>query len=107
MPSFRQFYGSKNVNAKWLAGRILKGKILSVEPETLTAPDKTENTKLVATVQGIDKKVVFNATACDAMAKKFGEDYSKWIGKTIKLSPGVTQMNGEAKDCVVVTPEGK
>lgn len=107
MPSFRNFYGSKNVNAKWLAGRTLKGKITSVEPETLIAPDKTENTKLVATVAGIDKKVILNATACDAFAAKYGEDYSKWVGKIMKLAPGTVQLNGKEVDCVRVLPDGK
>lgn len=107
MPSFRQFYGSKNVNVEWLAGRTLKGKILSIAPETLKATDGRENTRLVATVQGVEKLVAFNATASKAFAKKYGDDYDKWVGKAVKLSPGTTMFNGKEVDCVVVQPDGK
>lgn len=104
MPSFRNFYGSKFLNAKTLGKRKVKGKILSADPQSIKGTDGTVATRLVIQVSGEEKPIALNSTNANALGEAYGEDYEKWIGKLVLVTVGKAQFQGQDVDGLKVTP---
>jgi hypothetical protein len=95
MLDWRKFYGGNYLSAKALGKRTLKGKILSVSPETIKGTDDETNTRLCVELEGEDKKIPLNAGNAEALAAKFGDDCGKWKGKKVIVDIHMTTYNGK------------
>lgn len=107
MPSYKDFYGSSYLAAKDLGKRIIKGKILTVGPETIKGKDSEETTRLVISISGEDKQVALNASNANRLGTAFGEDFTKWKGKSVQVNVATVQFAGKDVDGLYVKPVGK
>lgn len=69
-------------------------RIVDISPVKVKDTDKTE--KLVATLEGQEKKLVLNATNVGVLRQRFGDDYSAWVGKGITLASVAATYQGQA-----------
>jgi hypothetical protein len=104
MATWKDFYGSNYISSKTLKGGKIKGKILAVNPETMTGTSGKEATRLCCTLQGQDKLLPLNATNAEAMAKKYGDNYDKWKGRTVEVSTTKRTFAGNEVDGLLVRP---
>jgi len=95
MPNWQDYVGGNIAKAKDYAGKNKKGKIVSMELIEVKGKDNTQQTRLCAMVGGIDKAIPFNRTACEAFAKKYGDDYNKWLNKPITVNSKDTGKTGD------------
>ena len=100
MPRASDFLQSSTINADAVGDKPVKLKIVSVSPET-TRDDKI---KLGLQFDKFDdRKLLLNATNLKALIKVFGEDYSKWVGKSVTLKIEDTMFLGEPTKGVRIT----
>ena len=107
MASWQDFYGTGYLSAKALGKKKIRGKILAVYPETTKVGGKDEKTQLCLEVAGEDAKVLLNKTNATALGAAWGDNFNKWIGKTVEIKTGPTTYAGKAVPGLFVTPVGK
>lgn len=101
MPKASEFIQSSTINADLIGDKPLKVKILEVSPES-TRDDKV---KLALTFdKHNDRKLLLNATNLKIMIAAYGDDYSKWVGKTLTLKTENTLYMGEPTKGVRINP---
>lgn len=107
MPSFRDFGGSRFQSAEKFTQKTIKGKILECGPETIEPKDGESTTVLAIRINNHDKLFRVNVTNGEALAKKWGENYEKWIGKFVEITTVNTKMSGKAVKGFAMKPIGK
>lgn len=101
MPKASDFIQSSTINAETIGDKPVKVKILAVEPET-TRDDKT---KLGLTFDKFsDRKLLLNTTNLKLLIKAYGDDYTRWVGKSLTLKTESTMYMGEPTVGVRVVP---
>lgn len=100
------FYSGDFVTAEQLGHRKIKGKIVSCVPETRKFQGKDEATALEIEVSTLDGILRLNKTNARRLAKAYGDDPKKWVGKIIEVYAEDTQYMGEATKGVRVKPIG-
>jgi hypothetical protein len=104
MPSFKDFFGGKTLSAEKLGKRIIQGKILDCEPITIKSKEGEENLRLCIKVVGEDKFIALNSTNAHALGAKWGDDYTKWIGHTVKIFSAPTTFAGKNVKGISIQP---
>ena len=100
MPRASDFLQSSTINADAVGDKAIKVKIVSISPES------TRDDKIKLGIQFDkfdDRKLLLNATNLKTLIKHFGEDYSKWVGKSITLKAEDTLYLGEPTKGVRIT----
>jgi len=100
MPRASDFLQSSTINADAVGDKAVKVKIVSISPES------TRDDKIKLGIQFDkfdDRKLLLNATNLKTLIKAFGEDYSKWTGKSITLKSEDTLYLGEPTKGVRIT----
>jgi hypothetical protein len=87
-----------------LQGRDVTVEIESVEAGELVGSGGKKTRKPVARFRGKNKPLGLCATNCKTIAKLYGDDTDKWIGKRITLYPTTTSLAGETVECIRVRP---
>lgn len=104
---FNDIYGS---NSNWLKADDLQGAKPVV---TIATAEVKENTydgvtkkQIVLTFEGKDKCLGLNFTNAQRIAELTGtEDFSQWIGVSIKLYTDKVVIDGTSKPCIRIFPE--
>lgn len=65
---------------------------------------KTRKPFLVFAGKSGEKKLALNKTNGKTVAKLYGTDTDKWIGKRVTLYPTTTDFGGETVDCIRIKP---
>jgi hypothetical protein len=107
MASWQDFYGTGYLSAKALGKRKIRGKIITVFPETTKGSTKEEKTQLCMEVTGEDAKILLNKTNAAALAAVFGDNFAKWVGRTVEIKTAPTTYAGKAVQGLLVVPIGK
>lgn len=88
----------------------VKVKELDLEGQelTITAAEVKEigdRDKIVLSFEGNDNTLVVNSTNANIMGEAFGDNYTKWPGKAIKLTLTKVRYQGALVDSVQVQPQ--
>lgn len=105
MADWRTMYDSNWVKAWDLGGKDWTVEIARVEAGTVE--DKSRNKKdriAILWLKGGKKPLGLNKTNCKTIAGMYGNETSKWVGKSITLFPTQTQMAGNTVDCIRIRP---
>jgi hypothetical protein len=94
-------YGSSFLKASDLQGKTVPCQIAKVAREEFQSGD----IKWVVSFLGKDKRFVLNKTNAELIAQMHGDDMDLWTGKTIKIFPTKTNMQGNMVDCIRVKDE--
>jgi hypothetical protein len=108
---------SSSVTGAWVKGSELRSgtkcKLVSeTTPQTSQFKNKDGSVKMqdVAKIrlEGDDepKNISLNRATIDALVDAFGEDSSKWIGKTLTAETEKTQIAGKRVTVVYLVPDG-
>jgi hypothetical protein len=106
MASFRDFIGGKYQAAKNFSQKKIKGKITKAGPESITDRDGDENTQIIIYLNNWDKGFSMGVGNCERLAKKWGEDVDKWVGKIVELKVVDKEAFGEPCKGFEATPIG-
>lgn len=92
-------------DARWLTVAHLGGeektvKIEKVEKGELTGRDGSKTHKLVLRFVGKDLPWAVPKTNCALLAKAWGNDASKWVGKSVVLYPTTVLSFGENVEAI-------
>lgn len=99
MPDYEEIYGGD-----FLAAKDLKSK-LEAEITQIDLQDFGDSQKLIATLKGVDKKLVLNKTNAKRVAGIANtNDYTQWPGTKIMLYKIVTTFGKEEVDAIRVKP---
>lgn len=103
MASFRDIYKKPLLSAKNLGKRVINAKILECYPETMT--DKNNNSKdtLIIELDDNETRISLNKGNAVELAKSFGDDYTEWVGRRVKVTTHKTEYMGKSCDGLLVT----
>lgn len=82
--------------------RVVTIKSIAVE-EVLQAGGKKDQCT-VLTLAGGEKPMIINSTNSKTLAKLYGSDDDKWIGKSFTLYASTTSVAGEQMECLRIRP---
>jgi len=99
MTTKEHFFPSKYLNASVL-GKPTEAVIEALREEDVQTEDGLEK-KPVLHLKGL-KPLILNVTNWKSIAKQFGDDSTKWPGKTIRLVVVEVDAFGEVKPAVRV-----
>ena len=94
--------------SKWLAAADLEGDDRIVKIKGITAAEEVgqqKDKRPIVYFQGVEKGMVLNKTNAKRIAKLYGNDTDKWIGKSITLYPSECDFGDETVPCLRVRPE--
>ncbi len=94
--------------SKWLAAADLMGDDRIVQVKQIIPSEEVGQSKdkrPVVYFQGVEKGLVLNKTNAKRIAKLYGPDTDKWIGKSITLYPSECDFGDETVPCLRVRPE--
>lgn len=94
--------------SKWLAAADLMGEDRIVQVKQIIPSEEVGQSKdkrPVVYFQGVEKGLVLNKTNAKRIAKLYGPDTDKWIGKSITLYPSECDFGDETVPCLRVRPE--
>lgn len=80
------------MKASDLTGAVT-AEILGVESKEIK---EGEGQQLVVKLQGQEKGWVLNSTNANSLIKKHGDDYSKWVGKTVTIASVAVDFEGKS-----------
>jgi hypothetical protein len=97
-------------NSSWLKAEDIKGAKPLVTIETAEVGESTYDgvtkKQIVLTFTGKEKKLGLNFTNAARIAELTGtEDFSEWIGTSIKLYVEKVKVGNEMKDAIRIFPE--
>lgn len=95
MQSVKDLYRPACLSAKNLKNKKIKGKIEAVYVETMGKGKDKEKDKLVIEIEQGETRIALNKTNAVVLAKAFGDDYSKWVGKPIIVQTMETTYMGD------------
>jgi len=101
MAKVSEEYGGSFLKAADLQGKTVPCQIASVAKEEFQSGDL----KWVIKFHGKDKRLVLNKTNAEIIAQAHGDDMDLWPGKTVKLYPTKTNMQGSMVDCIRIKDE--
>lgn len=101
MAKVSEEYGGSFLKAADLQGKTVPCQIASVAKEEFQSGDL----KWVVRFHGKEKRLVLNKTNAEIIAQMAGDDMDGWVGRTIKLYPTKTNMQGNMVDCIRVKDE--
>ena len=104
MPSFRDLYKKPLLSAKNLGKKTLTGVITTIYPETIKDPKGKTEDKLVLELDDDTTRIALNKGNAVALASAFGDDYTEWQGKKVKVLTQKTHFMGEQVDGLLVVP---
>lgn len=107
MPSFKDIYRTPLLSAQRLGKEKIQGPIESIAIETVKGTKGEEQTKLVVEMSNGDVRIALNKGNAQLLAKKWGDDYEKWVGKVVKVATHKTQYMGKEVDGLLLEPVGK
>jgi len=102
MGHYRLMYPSEYLNAADLHDKEVKATIETVKVEEVPGVDGKKAPKPVITFKGAHKRWPLPKTCAKLIAKAFGPDTDKWVGKAITLFPTTCQAFGQETECVRV-----
>jgi len=105
--SWKQFYGGNYMSAKVFGNRKLKAKIEAVDDEDVGQKGKQGRHQVVLTLAGESRKYPLNKTNIEALDKAWGEDFDKWVGKTVEVSTTDRTYEGNAVKGLLIKPVKK
>jgi hypothetical protein len=94
--------------SKWLAAADLMGEDRIVQVKQIIPSEEVGQSKdkrPVVYFQGVEKGLVLNKTNAKRIAKLYGPDTDKWLGKPITLYPSECDFGDETVPCLRVRPE--
>jgi hypothetical protein len=104
MPDYRAMFDRDYIGAWDLPGDVVV-TISAVEAGTIKGDKGRTSRKPIIRFKGKEKALLGNKTNCKIIARLYGTDTDKWIGKDITLFPTTTEMGGETVDCIRVRPQ--
>jgi hypothetical protein len=105
MPHYKSMFdASEFLFAFDLDGKDVVVQIAKVEAGTITGKDGRKAKKPMVVFRGSSKKLALNKTNAAIVAKLYGTDPTKWVGKWLTLYPTTTSFGGEIVDCIRVRP---
>ena len=107
MPSFRDVVGSKFQAAKDFDKRNFKGKIIEVKREKQDHDDDDSDSRLIMKLNNHSKWFQLNVGNCESFAEKWGDDYEKWVGKTVIINTVARTMQGKPCRGFEMKPDSK
>lgn len=94
-------FPSKFLKASDLNGKPAIVRIAATPFEKLKSPNGVEQSKIVLSFHGTEKKLPLNMVNFDSVAAIVGNDESDtWVGHRIELYPTQTTMAGKLTDCI-------
>jgi hypothetical protein len=103
MSEFDDLYGGKYLNATELNGSVI-ATIEKIEEETFAKEGQKARPKKVLLFKGASKGVVLNKTNATVLAAAFGTDFTRWIGKPVKVAPESTSFGGKIVPAIRLYP---
>ena len=91
--------------SKWLAAADLNGEDRIVQIKQIIPSEEVGQSKdkrPIVFYQGVEKGMVLNKTNAKRIAKLYGADTDKWIGKFITLYPSECDFGDETVPCLRV-----
>ena len=91
--------------SKWLAAADLNGEDRIVQIKQIIPSEEVGQSKdkrPIVYYQGVEKGMVLNKTNAKRIAKLYGADTDKWIGKFITLYPSECDFGDETVPCLRV-----
>lgn len=104
MASFRDIYKKPLLSAKLLGKRIINAKIQECYPETMTDPKGSSKDTLVIELDDGETRISLNKGNAVELAKAFGDDYTEWVGRRVKVATHKTEYMGKPCDGLQVVP---
>ena len=105
MPTIKDLYPDKWLKAEHLRGTKPAVAIEKVSLEKLFNPNsRKEEPRLILKFHNKKLRLVLNKTQCFAIAAIAGDDYTRWPGHQIVLSPGIAP-NGQPTILISPLPD--
>ena len=104
MPSANEIYSGRFLSAVVVKNTGLEGKALMISGvgvEELGQGEKTK-TKIILALNGIAKSLALNKINSSKLSKAYGDDYEKWIGKSLILRIREVDFSGETVEAIRV-----
>ena len=101
MPSIEDIYGVTFLNAQFVKNIGLVGKSLTIK-SVRTELMRNDQTKLLLTLDGVDKELILNKTNAKIIAARCGNDYTQWVGKQIVLQIVPKNFQGSIIDGIQI-----
>ena len=103
MADYRAMFDRDYIGAWDLPGDVVV-TISAVEAGSIKGDKGRTSRKPIIRFKGKEKALLGNKTNCKIIARLYGTDTDKWIGKDVTLFPTTTEMGGETVDCIRVRP---
>ena len=97
---YELLFPSDFVKSADLGGKEVTVTIKAITVDELTMAGGIKKNKAVIRFEKAKKKLVLNRTNADIIAKMYGKDTDKWIGKTITMYETTTTFGGKTVDCI-------
>lgn len=105
MPDYRTMFDNKWVKAWDLGGKTITVTIVKVEAGVLeNAKARKKDRAPIVWFKGAQKPLALNKTNAGAIAKMYGNETEKWIGKAITIYPTKTTFGPDEVDCIRIKP---
>jgi hypothetical protein len=104
MASFRDIYKKPLLSAKALGKKVINAKIVEIYPETMQDAKKGSKDVLIIELDDGETRISLNKGNASNLAREFGDDYTEWIGRRVKVSIQKTAFMDKACDGLLVTP---
>ena len=106
MPSINDFYGGSFMNLAGIGNATIKGRIVSVGPNTFEK-GKQSSTKLVIRLDSDPRQIRLNSESAMNLAEAYGDNYTKWKGQKVTVVKGkTTGLNGKPTPAIMVRADG-
>ena len=102
MPSIDDVFGGTTIKSEDIKGKNPVVTIENVVPKDFTESDGKTKKKLMITFVGAKKALVCNVTNARRIAHLYGNDYSDWKGRKIKLQVEMVDFGGRVMDGIRV-----
>ena len=102
MTSIDAIYGGNFLSARVVTAKGLIGQPLEIYVSGLE--DVGDKPKVVLQFKEHTEKLVLNKTNATILAEKYGDDYSKWVGKKMTLRITKRNFQGSLVDGIEVVP---
>ena len=88
--------------SEYLKADDLRGQTVEVTIANAAIGKIGDDSRLIITFQGKDKKLVANKTNANKIGDVYGDDTDFWIGKPVELYPSETDYQGKTVPCIRV-----
>ena len=103
MPSWRSVRpGRQYVNLPFLASKTIEDTFKSIAPGEYNGKPQ-----LIGLLTKLDMNVAINTNSCKALEEAWGEDFTAWVGKKIKITKGEVPFGAGKMPAIVIKPAQK